>query len=221
MSDRPNASIEPRPGALIAKMAQVTKMAMLDAGHADDEEVRKLVVRAAGGDPDAFREIVLCYDRRVLTLARRLLGNPDDAEEAAQEAFLRAWRFMHRVDASRGLEPWLVRLTVNVCRTFASRRGRHESRSVELTENDGRSETAASPEAGIEADERRATLWSALDALAPRERAALVLRDLEGYSTSEAAAILRTSESTVRSQISRARLRLRKALQRLEDGAAS
>jgi RNA polymerase sigma-70 factor (ECF subfamily) len=211
MSDRPTSTIRNRPQALMAR---------LDEEPREAAALRLRIARAAAGDAAAFREIVLCYERRVLTLARRLLGNAHDAEEAAQEAFLRAWRFIHRVDPSRSLEPWLIRLTVNVCRSFASRRGTPRSRFPQLAEDEVAAPASVSPEVELEADERRTLLRKALEDLPPRERAALVLRDLEGYSTSEVASILRSSETTVRSQISRARLRLRKALGPLEPGGS-
>jgi CRP-like cAMP-binding protein len=79
MSDRPTSTIRNRPQALMAR---------LDEEPREAAALRLRIARAAAGDAAAFREIVLCYERRVLPLARRLLGNAHDAEEAAQEAFL-------------------------------------------------------------------------------------------------------------------------------------
>src|SRR5438128_4236811 len=77
------------------------------------EELTILLQRAITGDISAFEQIVLRHERRVLTLAWRLLGSMQDAEDAAQEVFLRAFRFLHRFDSRRRFEPWLIRMTVN------------------------------------------------------------------------------------------------------------
>ena len=85
----------------------------------EGERVAKIIARAITGDRTAFEEIILLHERRVLTLAYRLLGTPEDAQDAAQEVFLRAFKYLRRFDASKPLEPWLVRMTVNVCRGAA------------------------------------------------------------------------------------------------------
>src|SRR3954462_317041 len=87
-----------------------------------DAEFASVVQRAIAGDLSAFEQIVIRYERRVLTLAWRLLGSAEDAQDASQEVFLRAFRFLHRFDATRPFEPWLVRMTVNVCRDLGRKR---------------------------------------------------------------------------------------------------
>src|SRR5688572_11473735 len=92
------------------------------------EATAKLIERAITGDRTAFEEIVLQHERRVFTLAYRLLGTEEDAQDAAQEVFLRAFKYLRRFDTTRPLEPWLVRMTVNVCRRAG--RGRTRTRSL-------------------------------------------------------------------------------------------
>ena len=94
----------------------------MSAAREDVEATSKLVARAITGDRAAFEEIVLLYERRVLTLALRLLGTSEDAQDAAQEVFLRAFKYLRRFDTSKPLEPWLVRMTVNVCRGSGRKR---------------------------------------------------------------------------------------------------
>ena len=166
-----------------------------------------ILQKAVTGDLSAFEQIVARYERRVLTLSLRLLGNAADAQDAAQEVFLRAFRFLHRFDARRPLEPWLVRMTVNVCRDL----GRKRQPSAVLDAEVMRS--SSDPHEEMSHEERRGILYNALGELPGKERAAVVLRDLEGLSTAEVAAILGSSESTVRSQISTARLKIRKSIE--------
>jgi RNA polymerase sigma-70 factor, ECF subfamily len=181
------------------------------------DEIAKVIARAITGDRAAFEQIVLLHERRVLTLAFRLLGTPEDAQDATQEVFLRAFKYLRRFDSSKPLEPWLVRMTVNVCRGA----GRKRSKSRELfiagdgiqSEDPGRN-----PYAQLRAEEQKRFVYDALAGLAEKERTAIVLRDIEGLSTAEVAGILGTAEATVRSQISVARLKMRKAIARMKGG---
>jgi RNA polymerase sigma-70 factor (ECF subfamily) len=143
----------------------------------------------------------------VLGLALRLTGNLDDAQDAAQEVFLRLHRNLRRLQAD-AIAPWLHRVTVNVC-TDAMRR--RNSRAAVSIDRDHRSPEPG-PEADAERGRKRDLLAAALGRLGEKERAALVLRDLEGLSTAEVAAALGSSEATVRVQISKARLKLREWL---------
>jgi RNA polymerase sigma-70 factor (ECF subfamily) len=79
------------------------------------EEFAMLLERAIAGDVPAFERIIMRYERRVFSLAWRLLGRPEDAQDASQEVFLRAFRYLHRFDPRRPFEPWLMKMTVNVC----------------------------------------------------------------------------------------------------------
>jgi len=175
---------------------------------ASDIEFARVLERAVAGDVSAFEHIVIRYERRVLTLAWRLLGNSEDAQDASQEVFLRAFRFLHRFDSARPFEPWLVRLTVNVCRDIGRKRPANTVLDPEILP------ASSDPHAELSAEEQKRMLHAVLHELPEKERAAVVLRDIEGFSTAEAAEILGSSETTVRSQISTARLKIRKALKR-------
>ena len=180
----------------------------------------ELAARAAEGDPAAFEQLVARNERRVLTLAWRLVGRMDAAEDAAQEVFLRVFRYLHRFDARKPFAPWIMRITVNVCRDVARERGRYPEGldAVEPRTGDAAARRAfESPHQALALGERRGMLWSALDRLPRKERAAIVLRDLEGLSTREVAAVLRSSPATVRSQISSARLKIAKTIRRMKE----
>lgn len=180
----------------------------------DAADVARLVRLTLGGESAAFEQIILRYETRVMTIAARILGTRDDARDAAQEVFLRAFKYLHRLDLRKPLEPWLIRITVNVCRDAAraKRRQRDTFVTVERPEAVDRS---ADVHTGLVRKQERVILQRALDELPEKERLAIVLRDVEGLSTAEVASILGSSDTTVRSQVSRGRLRLKAAVDRL------
>jgi RNA polymerase sigma-70 factor (ECF subfamily) len=174
-------------------------------------ESAEWVRRARAGDPQAFAVLVERHERMVLRTALRLLGHMDQAQDAAQDAFLRLHRHLGTFDESRELGPWLYRVVVNVCRDVA-RRGRG-ARLVGLED----AATLASPSEGarvrdeaVALDEQRRLVQAALLTLPPREREAVVLRDIEGLDTEEVARILGSTAGTVRSQVSTARLKIKR-----------
>jgi RNA polymerase sigma-70 factor (ECF subfamily) len=174
-------------------------------------EAAAWVHRARAGDPQAFAVLVERHERMVLRTALRLLGRLDLAQDAAQDAFLRLHRHLGRFDESREVGPWLYRVVVNVCRD-AARRGRG-ARLVALSD----AASLASPGDGVREredavarDEQRRLVQAALLTLPAREREAIVLRDIEGLSSEEVARILGSSAGTVRSQVSAARLKIKR-----------
>jgi RNA polymerase sigma-70 factor, ECF subfamily len=185
-----------------------------EAPPAETAEVSRLVRLTLRGDRTAFEQIIIRYESRVMTLAVRLLGSRDDAPDAAQEVFLRAFKYLHRVDPGKPLDPWLFRIAVNVCRDLMRRRAQRQNTFV-----DGKPpeplDQSCDPGAGLERKQQRVILLKALERLPEKERLAIVLRDIEGRSTADVAAILRSSETTVRSQISRGRLRLKVVINEL------
>jgi len=147
----------------------------------------------------------------VLRTARRLLGRMDQAQDAAQETFLRMHRYLARFDESRDPGPWLYRIVVNACRDIARRRTSlvtlEEARQEHQFSSPGGPEEI---ERAVSMAEQRRLVQAALETLPERERAAIVLRDVEGLPTSEVARILGSSEGTVRSQVSTARIKIKR-----------
>jgi RNA polymerase sigma-70 factor, ECF subfamily len=187
----------------------------LAAEHEDraEPETAEWVRRACAGDESAFALIVGRHERMVLRTALRLLGRRDAAQDAGQEAFLRLHRYLRRFDESRELGPWLYRMVVNVCHDLA----RHSMamRLVPLDEvREGEhAATRVGPESvegDLSRERERGLVQAALATLPEKERAAIVLRDIEGLRTAEVAKILGSSEGTVRSQISTARLKIKR-----------
>ena len=183
-------------------------MSRIDPEIGAQTEFAVVLERAVAGDISAFEQIIVRHERRVLTLAWRLLGRPEDAQDASQEVFLRAFRFLRRFDVRRPFEPWLMKMTVNVCHDIGRKRLQHPNAVVDPDAL----RSASDPHADLHSEEQRRMLYSALQELPEKERAAVVLRDIEGLSTAEVAEILGSSEGTVRSQISTARLKIKRVL---------
>ena len=184
---------------------------LMESGCVDarDQEFVRLVKQAKAGDTAAFEAILGLYERRVLLTALRLLNrNLEDAKDAAQQVFLRLHRSLGQLDENRHFASWLYRVTVNVCRDMLRARARRPVLSLE----EGGDGLAAADD--TIRNEQRRMIYAALATLPERERTAVVLRDLEGFTTSEAARIMGCSEVTVRSQISNARVKIRKFVQR-------
>ena len=175
--------------------------------------IARTVERAKAGDPAAFEELIDCYQRKVLSTSWRILGNREDAYDAAQEVFLRVHKYLNGFRSDQDFAAWLYRIIVNVCRDHMRKRGdRQQFASFETEREAGTLEALASGE-DVEANaiksQQRAMIEEALDTLSTKERAALVLRDLEGLSTEEVARVLGSSQTTVRTQISSARAKIK------------
>jgi len=193
---------------------------MTDAGvDRQSREWTLLLEQAATGDVSAFEQVMFRTERSVMMTARRMLGNPADAEEAAQEVFLRVFKYLHRFDRTKPFEPWLYRLTINVCNDIASRRPR-AGEEIPSEEHEPAAE-AFDPLDSLHADEQRRLVQTALRSLPEKQRAAVVLRDLQGLSTAEVADSLKISEATVRSHLSAARLRLKRFIEKKVQGRRS
>jgi RNA polymerase sigma-70 factor (ECF subfamily) len=186
----------------------------MSAADTKDEsrEWLMLLEQATAGDLAAFEQLMLRTQHRVFVTARRILGDSADAEEATQEVFIRVYKYLYRFDPKKPFEPWLYRLTINVCNDILSHRPpsqggtpqeHHEIASVEID-----------PDELLHLDEQRRMLQSAITNLPQKQRAAVVLRDLQGLSISEVASIMKVSQATVRSHLSSARLRLKQFIEK-------
>ena len=188
-------------------------------GSAEISEMAAIVERTLGGDSTAFEQIIIRYERRILTFALKLLGATDDAQDAAQEVFLRAFKYLHRLDVRRPIEPWLMQMTVNVCRNIGRNRLRRWNTFPALADDDvAVARDSSDPHSGYSEEQERQMLWKALDTLPEKERLAVILRDIDGMKTSEVAEVLGSSETTVRSQVSRARVRMKEVIDRMIGG---
>ena len=169
----------------------------------------ELAARVLAGDSTAFEPLVLPYRKTLFGLAYKMTGNREDALEVAQETLLRAFRHLGKCDFERGFRNWLLQILVNVGRERAGRRRRETAwaNSDFLLENAGGG--GPGPEEARGRQEIRERVLSALSALSARERDVFILRDLEGKSVRETAAIVRSSAIAVRVHLSRARGKIR------------
>jgi len=193
-----------------ASMTLILDMLAVDVETTDTPS---RVRRAREGDAVAFGELVAEHEKTVLRTAWRLVRNVEDARDIAQEAFLRLHQHLSTLDPDRDPAPWLYRVTVNLGLTALRRRRRRPEAALDGAR--GVAEiSAGQPEQerlGDAADARR-LLASALDRLSDKERAAIVLRDLEGLEMDEVARALGCRRGTVRAHISRGRLKLRQII---------
>ena len=181
------------------------------AGPVDNPEERPGVLAAArSGDLQAFELLMRQYERLVLVTALRLAGNLSDAQDVSQEVFLKLYRNLGKVASEDAVASWLYRVTVNACHDLWRRPGREDP-----MENAGQlAAGGADPYQALTETERSRVLELSLRMLPEKERAALVLRDLEGLSTAEVARVLGSSEATVRSQVSKARVKVKGFVER-------
>ncbi len=169
-----------------------------------------LISRARGGDRDAFGELVEQYRDNVYRLAYRMCGNAYDADEAAQEAFVAAWRALPNFRGDAKFSTWLYRLTTNAAIDVMRREKRHQ------TVGDGEmkevADDADSPQETVERTEQQEAVQKALATLSEEYREVLLLRYMEELDYAEIAEVLQLPSGTVKSRINRAKAALKTAL---------
>lgn len=186
-----------------------------------------LVHRWRGGDLRAFGELVRRHQRKVFGLLIRMLGDRDEAEDAAQETFLNLHRHGHRFRSESRFSTFVYRVAVNAALNRRRSQGRRRAHLEQLASGQAVGQalpvTPRDPEDAIGGDEVRARVQSCLLGLPAALRAPVVLYDIEGMSYGEIAEILQIAEGTVKSRIHRARHALREQLAELarEVGATS
>jgi RNA polymerase sigma-70 factor (ECF subfamily) len=173
---------------------------------------KRLIARAQSGDSAAFEELVRIYAERLHAVVLRLCASGHDAEEVTQEAFLRAWRAIDRFDGRSQFFTWLYRIGINEAKRHSKRRLRMRVVSIDEAPPGELTDPIDAPEARARQSEARAALEAAVRALPIDYRAPLVLRDIAGLSTIEAAEILGLGEAAFKSRLHRARVSVREAV---------
>lgn len=185
-----------------------------------DDGDKELVRASKDGNIAAFDELVRRYDRKLLRIAHNIIHNLEDAEEVVQEAFLKAFQKLGQFQGTAKFSTWLVRITLNESfMKLRKQRGFMESldtNSYDNGESDGvpidLTDWAPNPEALYSRTELGEILTTSLERLTPALKVVFVLRDVEEYSINETADILNLTDTTVKTRLSRARLKLREYL---------
>ncbi len=175
------------------------------AARISEQDEAALVARVVAGDRAAFGVLVDRYAAVARRVARAVLGDPDDADDAAQDALLSALVKLEQYDPRRPFGPWLLRIVANAA---TDRRRRRKVRRTEPLDP-GLAASGTRPDTAAERSELSVRLRRALAELPERRRIAVVLFDVEGYAHAEIADILGIPEGTVRSEVFHARRRLR------------
>jgi RNA polymerase sigma-70 factor (ECF subfamily) len=181
---------------------------------------REWLLRAQQGDGTAFAELVRCHQTAVFNVAYRLLGRRQDAEDATQEAFMRAYRALDRFDVERPFAPWIKRITTNLCYNWLEKERIRPAVSAadlsregaEAADFDEVVQTSTTPEQTLVAAEQSDQVRQALLQLSSRYRIVVELRHFQELSYAEIAEIVERPLSDVKSDLFRGRKKLTQLL---------
>jgi RNA polymerase sigma-70 factor (ECF subfamily) len=173
----------------------------------------ELAARCRAGDAEAFEELYRQHARRLFSLVLRMIGSADDAEDLLQEVFLQAHRKLAGFRGESTLGTWLYRLTMNHCLDHLRGRQAKMSRATDSLDDEGAAEPAARAPV-VPSAISRMDLERAIDTLPDGCKAAFLLHDVEGFEHREIAEILGISDGTSKSQVHKARMKLRVILSR-------
>jgi len=169
-----------------------------------------LVARCRTGDVDAFETLYKQHGARIFSLASRMAGSPEEGEDLLQEIFLQAYRKLDSFKGDASIGTWLYRLALNHCLDFVRSRRAKMGKMTETLDADSSIEPIAARETPV----ARIDLQRAIEQLPEGCREAFVLHDIEGYDHKEVAGMLGIAEGTSKSQVFKARLKLRAMLNR-------
>lgn len=179
-----------------------------------------LIAAAANGDSDAFGELVRAYEKKIYSFALGMLSNPDDAFDASQDTFMKAYRSIKYFEGKSSFYTWLYTICRNCCYDFLKLQNRNRRHNISLYEYESDEEgtvielpdTDNQPEKLYEQKRVREIIFDAIDKLPQNHREIILLRDVNELSYEEIATAMCISEGTVKSRLSRARSRLQALL---------
>lgn len=178
------------------------------------EEEARIVRRVLDGDVNAFEKLVTEYEKNVYNIALKMTGNSEDAADMTQEAFIKAYNSLESFRGDSKFSVWMYRITTNVCLDFLRSRSRKPTVSLSVEDDDGGEteldipDESQSPELLLERGLTRDAVRRGLAALPEDYRQILLLREIQGFSYEEIAAVLKLESGTVKSRIFRARKKL-------------
>jgi RNA polymerase sigma factor (sigma-70 family) len=180
----------------------------------------ELIERARAGDVAAYEELVRRYEQTAFRAAYLVCGDTDEARDAAQEGFVRAWQALPRFRAGAEPRPWLMTIVANAARNRRRGSGRRVNLALRVAQDRRADGAAPSPEAAVLAAERRELLLAAVNRLRDDDRLVISLRWFAELGEAEMAAALGIPRGTVKSRLSRAMDRLRAVMSADSDGDA-
>ena len=189
------------------------------------EQELTVIRRVQHGDVDAFGLLVTAYEKNVFNVALQMLGNREDAQDIAQEAFLKAYNSLSSFRGDSKFSSWLYRIVSNLCLDFKRRQSRRPSSSLTVEDDDGENvqldiaDESQSPETLLERKLTREAVRRGLAELPDEQRQILLLREIQGLSYEEIGEAMGLEAGTVKSRIFRARKKLCAYL--LKDGNIS
>lgn len=192
----------------------------------EDATDEQLVARAQAGDDRAFELLVRKYQHKVVKLSARYV-NPADAQDVAQEAFIKAYRALPRFKGNSAFYTWLYRISINTAKNhLVARSRRPASQDIDVADAEAFGHTERfseqdTPEALLESEEIRDTVIRAIQALPEDLRTAIMLRELDGMTYEDIAQAMECPVGTVRSRIFRARAAIEQELESLGEYGAS
>ncbi len=178
------------------------------------EQELAVIQRVQRGDVNAFESLVTAYEKNVYNLALRMTGSPEDAEDMAQEAFIKAYNSLPSFRGDSKFSVWLYRIVSNVCLDFLRKKNRRSTVSLSAEDDDGEDvqldlpDMSQSPEELLEKKLTRESVRRGLASLPPDARQILLLREIQGLSYEEIGETLGLEPGTVKSRIFRARKKL-------------
>lgn len=184
-----------------------------------DATEKNLVELSAGGDIDAFETLIQSHQKKVYNIALRMTKNPEDAQELAQDALVRAFVAIKKFRGDSSFSTWLYRITMNICKDFLRKKNKAVVISMEQgaagSENDQGlqlPEEGPGPDEISEKKQLKDLVRDAMDSLSAEHRQVLILRDIMDLTYKDIAHTLDVSEGTIKSRINRARDSLKKVI---------
>lgn len=182
-----------------------------------DNEIQ-LIKKAKAGDVHAFEALIQEHQSIVYNVAYKMFPNHEDASDIAQEALIKAYRYIGKFEGKSKFSTWIYKITYNVCIDELRKRKKLETQSLDETFTDSDDakytpvDTSPTPEQSLESKEKAEVIYKAIDSLAPDYRAAIILRDINGLSYEEIATVQSCSIGTVKSRINRGRKQLQEII---------
>lgn len=179
-----------------------------------EEMVITLVKKAQSGDVRAFEQLTEQYYQKIYNIALGMVGSHHDAQDAAQNVLIKLYRSIGSFKFQSKFSTWVYRVTANVCMDeIRSRKRAKSNETVDISEKTDVASSLATPEESALSKETSSVLRKAIASLKPQQREMIILRDVNGFSYTQIAEILKCSEGTVKSRISRARDNLKRILE--------